>query len=390
MKKKLLFICFSLVLIVTISFIWYFYKSTILEPKYVFIRYHVNQGVLTTPYRDNISVLDGHVYLNDSIDIQKIRGSDSLPLSGLINYNNEEFLHLERVGYTIRKNQEWNTKADGSGKSFSQNKVYQVSDFCNASKKNCVVTLYANWKKAKLTKFQVATFNMGFFHCGSSSFSCEVSSDMFTDFLKNHPVDIIGLQEARTKDYYQSSSKRNRSNEIIRQIGKEVGLRHHYFTSPFNVNAILSKFPLYSTTSTILSSCGERRAIQKAILLINGVKVSYYNTHLSYNRGDDIDCAEVHLKDIVDLLQKDSNPIILTGDFNRISADYYQKFLLPLGFKVAAHDMKRHGIDGKESYMDAIYVLSRGHIDIVSEDTIITYGTYSDHNFISSDLHIKS
>lgn len=54
---------------------------------------------------------------------------------------------LSRIGYTRKDGAEWNTKADGTGRSFDQDKKYKMTDYAPDIKTgNQKITLYAQWK----------------------------------------------------------------------------------------------------------------------------------------------------------------------------------------------------------------------------------------------------
>ena len=118
------------------------------ETHYVIIKYHMNNGKLSSKCGEKISTKDNYVLRNNNINVQKIEYNSKTTKAGLANYNSEKHINIEREGFIAKKDSEWNTKPDGSGKSFSHNKVYKASDFCDASKKDCVVTLYVNWQRA--------------------------------------------------------------------------------------------------------------------------------------------------------------------------------------------------------------------------------------------------
>lgn len=54
---------------------------------------------------------------------------------------------LSRVGYSKKVGAEWNTRADGKGKSFAENKTYNMTDYApDLTTGNRTVTLYAQWE----------------------------------------------------------------------------------------------------------------------------------------------------------------------------------------------------------------------------------------------------
>ena len=128
-------------------------KITESKAHVVYFRYKENGGKLTKPHKEEFSSKNGDIYRKGKINIHKITYGQTLSSSGLADYNNTNFINIKREGYTAKKGAEWNTKADGTGKSYSQTKKYKASDFCNASKKDCTVTLYVNWEKEKDINF---------------------------------------------------------------------------------------------------------------------------------------------------------------------------------------------------------------------------------------------
>ena len=259
--------------------------------------------------------------------------------------------------------------------------MYKAKDFCDISKKNCTITLYINWKKT----FTLATFNIGYFNCGSSKFKCKPTEKDFSNLIKDNKIDIIGLQEAKTNLYILSKSAKEKSDDSIVKIGKKAGLKYNYITTPSNVNAILSKYNLKNKKTYRLTSCHEKRSISKVLINIDGVKVSFYNTHFSYQD----DCPKVHMEKVVEIIKKDPNPIIISGDFNKVSNEIYKNYLEPLGFIVAANDTKYHNKKGSNSYMDSIFILPNNHIEVVDSKTIATYRKYSDHNLVIATMFTK-
>ncbi len=217
---------------------------------------------------------------------------------------------------------------------------------------------------------KIASFNIGYFACGSSKVHCSPKVDDFVNLIVNNDIDIIGMQEAAPS---------NKAEEI----SKKSGLLNTYITHPANVNAILSKYELNNKSSTTMT-CGERRSLDKTIININGIDISYYNTHLGLKS-----CNTGHFAKIADVLKDDPNPIIITGDFNSTSINKFNTYLLPLGFEIAAYDTSTHNLWKKQSYCDGVWILSKGHIIVAESETIDAYGKYSDHNMVIATLLIK-
>ena len=76
---------------------------------------------------------------------------DSLDSAGLANYDNEDYLYINKDNYYAFPAAAWICDSDSGcstiGKTFDQNKSYKASDFCDASNGDCTVTLKVNWVK---------------------------------------------------------------------------------------------------------------------------------------------------------------------------------------------------------------------------------------------------
>ena len=125
-------------------------KITVVTKKaaHVYIQYNINGGKLTNVNNKSITEKDGFIYYNGKKEVTDILLNNSLPKTGLANYNNPNFINIKRDNYAIIAKAEWNTEPDGSGTSYSQTKEYKASDFCSNSN-GCKITLYANWKSEK-------------------------------------------------------------------------------------------------------------------------------------------------------------------------------------------------------------------------------------------------
>ncbi len=222
--------------------------------------------------------------------------------------------------------------------------------------------LKASW----IYPVRVATYNIGYFGCGTSKkVKCHATTDQITTMFKNSKVDIVGVQEAVP---YKDVAK----------VSKNAGMNYYYKVKPANINMIVSRFELTDKSSKTLKKCYEKRSLQKAVAVINGVTVSIYNTHYSYQSG----CPAKQMAHVASIISNDPNPVILTGDTNVSSISYYEKYLKPIGFEIAAYDGKAHG------YCDSVFIISKGHIDVLSSETVDVYGKLSDHNFVVATLSI--
>ncbi len=237
----------------------------------------------------------------------------------------------------------------------------------------------------KKETIRVASFNVGYFACGSySGAHCSPSGTSIGTLLKNQKVDIAGLQEAR--DTVPATSGWCYYGTGNAWAAKEVLGYHMNISCPVNINVILSKYAFQGEPEMNRMTCGEMRALTRAVLKINGVNISFYNTHLGLKS-----CNEEHFKKVAEIVKNDPNPVIMTGDWNYTKLDRFKQYLLDpsdMQFKIAAYDTTTHNMWNKTSYCDAVLVKSKGHIDIVSSKTVDAFQSYSDHNLVIATLNI--
>ena len=112
-------------------------------PNKVNIKYNMNGGSLSSNHGSKISSSGQNILLNDSNIVQTINHGEQTTEDGLFNYNNEDLINVQRVGYHVVEGAEWKTK---DGKIFSQSKMYSSSDFCDTSDSDCTIELFINWE----------------------------------------------------------------------------------------------------------------------------------------------------------------------------------------------------------------------------------------------------
>ena len=125
-------------------------------PYKVFINYKNNNGTLTETTKKS----DGSATYNWTTDSNKIimlngnapffsvKYGNDLGTNGLVNYDNDNYLHISRTGYVAISGEEWICASDNcKGKTYSDSQVYNASDFCDASNGNCTVVLEVNWSQ---------------------------------------------------------------------------------------------------------------------------------------------------------------------------------------------------------------------------------------------------
>lgn len=158
-------------------------KAATTTAKYVHIIYDMNNGALNPAHGSEISTKGSTVLCNGSSTCTKIKSHESLTGNGLCDVNNSNYINLKRSGYHIDANSAWSTKADGSGKTYGQAAIYKASEFCDASSKDCTVTLYANWKKNPEKTYRIALIGNSKTRFGSAKYPNSKVSDAFQNMV---------------------------------------------------------------------------------------------------------------------------------------------------------------------------------------------------------------
>ena len=122
--------------------------TTTTTPGKVKIRIDVNGGkVNTNKYGYTQS---GSLVLQNGKDvIDSAKYGSTLGKYGLTDPNSKTKLNITRKGYKIVNGKEYKCKSGciKKGRIYNEETQYKASDFCDASKGNCTVTLEVNWKK---------------------------------------------------------------------------------------------------------------------------------------------------------------------------------------------------------------------------------------------------
>lgn len=112
----------------------------------VYIKYNANGGSMASNHGSGYAVnSSGMITYNGKELVTKVEYGKKLGSSGLYNANKSSSVNLVKGVYSIYSGSEWCTGTSGNGKCYDQDKQYNASDFCDASNKDCNVTLYANW-----------------------------------------------------------------------------------------------------------------------------------------------------------------------------------------------------------------------------------------------------
>ena len=111
----------------------------------VIINFSVNGGTLISTAAYSVDA-NGIVTQNGS-NLHSMYYNDTIMSTGLPNYNNSSYLNIMRNGYEGVSGAEWKCLSGNCTKqTYSQDtNTYKASDFCDASKTDCTITLGVNW-----------------------------------------------------------------------------------------------------------------------------------------------------------------------------------------------------------------------------------------------------
>ena len=133
----------------------------------VIINFSVNGGTLISTAAYSVDA-NGIVTQNGS-NLHSMYYNDTIMSTGLPNYNNLSYLNIMRNGYEGVSGAEWKCLSGNCTKqTYSQDtNTYKASDFCDASKTDCTITLGVNWTEVS-TKTMYINANIGL-NCRSGS-----------------------------------------------------------------------------------------------------------------------------------------------------------------------------------------------------------------------------
>ena len=115
----------------------------------VTIKYSVNGGTIQETNSGGTWTTSGDIILrNSSVLTAKINYGESLGSDGLANYNNLNWVNVSKTGHSAVSGAQWKCLSGCStgGKTYDHAKVYEASDFCDASSENCEVVVGVNWQ----------------------------------------------------------------------------------------------------------------------------------------------------------------------------------------------------------------------------------------------------
>ena len=133
----------------------------------VIINFSVNGGILISTAAYSVDAND--IVTQNGSNLYSMYYNDTIMSTGLPNYNNSSYLNIMRNGYEGVSGAEWKCLSGNCTKqTYSQDtNTYKASDFCDASKTDCTITLGVNWTEVS-TKTMYINANIGL-NCRSGS-----------------------------------------------------------------------------------------------------------------------------------------------------------------------------------------------------------------------------
>lgn len=235
----------------------------------------------------------------------------------------------------------------------------------DASGKKTSVTVKVT-DPVKIVNVRVASWNLARYAKPS------VAVKKQAEFFKSYNIDIGGFQEVKNWDG---------SMTVPLNVYKSVtGYNYVYYDLPAG-NAIISKYTIKSSNKNALSSCRESRGLLKAIVNINGIDISIYDTHFSYQS----ECFTTHTDSFAKIVKNDPNPQIIMGDFNGAGKNLVSN--LGSGYEMIGRDTIRN------IYADMVVIKAKdanGKIRLKGNgfEAVKTAGTYTDHNMVIANIQV--
>ena len=98
------------------------------------------------------TVANDAIHLNGNLLKTTVEYGSELGGNGLYDYDNLANLYINKAGYKAKPGAEWRCAYGDCevGKTYDQSKEYSHSDFCDASKGNCIIVLAVNWVPNKV------------------------------------------------------------------------------------------------------------------------------------------------------------------------------------------------------------------------------------------------
>jgi len=174
----------------------------------------------------------------------------------------------------------------------------------------------ANKNKPEKHTLRIVSYNIRRGYGMDNKFNLNRTAEVIS---KLNP-DLVALQEI------DKGCKRTKGVDIAKELGKKLGMEYRFGKFMNNDGgeygmAILSRLPIIKTKQHPLPKGKEPRCALEVEVKVNGFlkPLSFVCIHNDWWTGGKVQGFRVkQVKALIELLQKNNNPIILAGDFNVI------------------------------------------------------------------------
>ncbi len=234
-------------------------------------------------------------------------------------------------------------------------------------------------KTEKITEKPI-TFNVRFasyniFHAEKAGYDYSKIAKNITD----NGIEIAGFQEV------DNNTKRSGRVNQIKKIAEKSGYQYYKFFKAINHDGgeyglgIVSKYPIESTNLIKLSSgSAEKRILAHAVINVNGTKVNFFVTHLSYDGEGGGSSRSKQFGEVATELAKYDN-FVLSGDFNTRNLDEYN-VIKGSALVNSKEDPKVTYPDGKSPLDNLVYSTATWRFGVIN----VVTNSYSDHYMVHS------
>lgn len=215
------------------------------------------------------------------------------------------------------------------------------------------------------------------------SYNIKHAADAKYDYSKiaknitDNGISIVGLQEVDN-----NTRRCNRASQV-KKIAEKAGYQYYKFFKAISHDGgeyglgIVSKYPIESTRLIKLSSgSAEQRILAHAVINVNGARINFFVTHLSYDGEGGGSSRSKQFGEIAKELAKYDN-FVLSGDFNTRNLSEYEviKDVALVNNKL---DPKVTYPDGKSPLDNLVYSKSSWTFEKIN----VVEKSYSDHYMI--------
>ena len=221
----------------------------------------------------------------------------------------------------------------------------------------------------------IAHWNIGHFANGKSSDTAITSENysekrsQYISIIDSLNADIFGVCEYNPNFDQDGNSAQDAIFYTYNY--SSIGPKYSY-----NCNAIFSKdIPLENWGKTYFCRHKQNRYIQSAEIRVNEKVITFIETHLDWDQGQDgAECRKSQIQELIDMT-KNLEQVIICADFNISDTSEYDPFK-EAGFSLANYD------ESSESYTNSLIdnILVKGLR--IRKAEILSHSGLSDHNIL--------